>query len=237
MKILAIDSSSESGSIAITENEIVLFESVWHPKSGHTAELTSQLHEACLETKISLSEIEAFAVTIGPGSFTGVRVALSFLKGIVLLSEKPVVPVSTLSVLAASVREDGLICPMLDARRDEIFSAVYRHASAVYLNLLEQKGESPEVFFDRLKEQFLNSDEPILFLGSGARKYSSFIDAFPKQKKTILPISFDTIKASVLAQLAFRQIQKGEFLKGAENLVPEYLRASEAELRLKKVES
>ena len=233
LKILALDSSQSSGSVAILEEEQILYETLWEAETGHTVKLSSEVQTASLQTKIPLSEIDLFAVTIGPGSFTGIRVALSFVKGMTLLQKKPVVGVSTLLALASSVSEEGLICPLLDARREEIFSAVYHHVDSTYLSYLEERAESPQIFFDCLHQKILQKEEPLFLLGSGVRKYSEFIKIFPPVKTVVLDPSYDSVKATVVARIGANLFQKGEFSKGGETLVPQYLRASEAELRLK----
>ena len=234
MNILALDSSGKSGSIAILREDVVLAEKVWEaPLGGHTVQLPSQVQDASLQAKIPLSKIDLFAVTIGPGSFTGIRVALSFMKGITLLQKKPVVGVSTLLALARSVSEEGFICPLLDARRGEIFSAVYRHENSDYLSFLEERAESPQAFFDHFHQKILDKDEPLFFLGSGIRKYPEFIQTFSQKRVSILDPSYDSIKASFVARIGANLFQNGKFSKGGETLVPQYLRASEAELRLK----
>src|SRR5215471_7394953 len=111
MYLLALDTSGASGSIAVLQNDRVLSEVTWTGSASHTAELPIQMQKVLEASGLSLPTMEAFALTIGPGSFTGIRVGLSFVKGLALADLKPVMGVSTLRSLARGAAEEGTLCP------------------------------------------------------------------------------------------------------------------------------
>src|SRR5215467_14613571 len=106
MILLAIDTSGMSGSAAILEDQKILSETFWRAQASHSSELPSQVQKICRDTALSMSQVEAFAVTLGPGSFTGLRVGLAFVKGLAFSGRKPVAGISTLEALAFAVREE-----------------------------------------------------------------------------------------------------------------------------------
>src|SRR4029450_12074866 len=116
MILLALDTSGPSGSAALLNGDQVLAETVWFAKASHSAELPVRIQKICQEAQVALDHVHAFAVTIGPGSFTGLRVGLSFLKGLALPTLRPVAGVSTLRALAFPIQEEGMLCPLLDVR-------------------------------------------------------------------------------------------------------------------------
>ncbi len=227
MWLLALDTSGKTGSIALLKDGELLKELTWLPKDSHTSELPSQIEKILSSSSLSLEKIDAYALTIGPGSFTGLRVALSFVKGLVCLSEKPVLGVSTLEVLAASVEGQEWICPLLDARQNEIYGACYEQKQKSLKLVVGESAYNPEDFLKALQSQKIKT--PISFLGAGARVYEKLIRNFFADQAVFLDSSLDTPQASKVGQLAFRQFQEGHFSKGAIDLFPNYLRVSVAQ--------
>ena len=123
--LLAIDTSTKIGSVTVIEGGAVVAERTLDAGKGHGVELAP----AVASLSLDLSKLEAYAVTIGPGSFTGLRIALCFVKGLALVYPRPVVPISTLEVIARGIfdayTEVGFALPMLDARRSEAYAALY----------------------------------------------------------------------------------------------------------------
>ena len=126
MKILAFDSTAKVASVAVTEGEKTL--AVYSIDNGLTqSELLLPMAEATLNSlRISFSDIDAYAVTVGPGSFTGVRIGVSLVKGLAFGKNKPCVDVSTLEALAENLKgSDGIIVPVMDARRAQVYTALF----------------------------------------------------------------------------------------------------------------
>src|SRR5690554_2851797 len=127
MKILAIDSSSVVAGVAVLADDQLLYEAYHHHKRNHSEILLPLIEEALLSSGIHLSELDLYAVSGGPGSFTGLRIGISTIKGLAQAVEKPVVSVPTLDALAwNSIGMEGLICPIMDARRDQVYTSLYR---------------------------------------------------------------------------------------------------------------
>ena len=141
MLILALDTSGPTGSAAILDEENVLSETNWIASSSHTTELPSRVEKILKECGLKISQIEAYGVTIGPGSFTGIRVGLAFVKGLALAGQKPVMGISTLRSLALTVPEDGFISPWLDARREEVYGALFERKKDELKMIVEEGRE------------------------------------------------------------------------------------------------
>ncbi len=127
MKILAIDTTSEQGSIALTERDRVIEEVILRSPDGFAHVVFGQIEAMLARHSLTLRDIDAFASASGPGTFTGVRVGLTAVKGLAEALARPVVAVSNLRALA-SLGTAELRAPVIDARRGEIYGAVYNAA-------------------------------------------------------------------------------------------------------------
>jgi len=184
----------------------------------------------------TLDQVEAFAVTTGPGSFTGIRVGLSFIKGLTFAARRPVVGVSTLLGLAMAVPDGEYICPLIDARREEVYGALFRRLEALQRQglvpsvILEERAVRPRAFLEQIRAELGSSLSPS-FLGSGAEAYrQEILDVF-SDKAIILNEKFKEVRASFVGRAAYLKMKGGSFSKGAIDLLPHYLRLSEAELQ------
>src|SRR5262245_13154990 len=237
MRILGIDTATPTASVALVEDGQLVVEDFsgrikgWENSSAQTkgnhAEIILPLIRALLsQAGIALNDLSGIAVSIGPGSFTGLRIALATVKGIAYDSGLPVVGVSTLLANAARVNDaDGVVCSLLDARKQEVYAALFRR-SGESLNRL-----SPDaVMAIRLAIE--------LILRAGAKHYVIIGNGAIAYKKLLLDslggsarISAGDEYKSVAAQVA--ELAWGRFLTATTDdlgaLVPLYLRASEAE--------
>lgn len=233
MSLLALDTSGPSGSAAILEGEQVLAETFWEAKASHSAELPVQVEKIIKKAGLSFDRIRAFAVTIGPGSFTGLRVGLSFVKGWALSGALPVAGVSTLQALAFPMREESILCPLLDARHDEVYGAVFLRNGEALKPLLPEKASPPSVFLEELKGM-PDPGSAIALVGSGARRYEKEIRQALGERARFLDPSGDRIQASSVGRIGQTLIEKGETYPGGVDLKPNYLRASTPELKREK---
>ncbi len=228
MKVLSLDTSSNLGSLALLENENLLMEISWEEASSHTALLPIQFQEILKQTKTTLEDIDLFAVAKGPGSFTGIRIGMAFMKGLTLLNEKPVFGVSTLEAMANTVEGESWICPLIDARRSQIFGALYQQEEKQKVLQIEEQAEFPLLFLKKLKKLPLLDEDSLIFLGSGAQKYEKEIQGeFGDSAKRIskkIPL------ASWVAHLAFQAVQQNVVFRASLDLLPHYLRSSAAEI-------
>jgi tRNA threonylcarbamoyladenosine biosynthesis protein TsaB len=235
--ILGIDTATVTASAALVEDgRLVLEELRFAPDPGGSvgrgnhAETLLPLIEALLrKAGVSLPAVAALAVSLGPGSFTGLRIGLSTVKGLAFGWEIPVVGVPTLPAVASRVTDwEGLICPLLDARKKEVYAALFRRRGAVLERVSEDFASSPSTVIEKVA--VLNGNEPCLFIGDGIKSYGELIaKALGGRSRLTLGEGYPSV-ASAVARLAEPRLTKGDYDPiGA--LVPLYLRPSEAELK------
>ena len=131
MKIFALDTSSKVATIGILEDEKVLLENTLNDKKTHSENLMPMIEAAFQSVNLTPKDIDVFGVTIGPGAFTGIRIGISTIKGMAEALGKPVVGLSALEVLAAGIPPtDRIVCPILDAQRNQVYAGLYQYRSA-----------------------------------------------------------------------------------------------------------
>lgn len=169
--ILHIDTAVQSASICISDKDKIIFSAINPSQKDHASWLHQQIRNAFLETNISFKQLEAVAVSAGPGSYTGLRVGMSTAKGLCYVLKIPLILVNTLKMMANAARphSTALLCPMIDARRMEVFTSVFdRSLKEVfpYHNLILEPGS-----FSSLLDS-----EKILFFGNGSAKFQALTD-------------------------------------------------------------
>lgn len=220
MRILACDTSTEICSVCLTEDRRVVAEYVTRGELTHTERLMPSIEFLFRHVGWKPEDLNGLAVIHGPGSFTGLRISLSTVKGLALALNLPVVSAGALEVAAGQVATDGLICPAMDARRKQIFAGLYRKEGDSLISVAEPGSVFPEAWRDGLPA------EPVVFCGPGARLY---FDRLKNHPDSILGFS-DFILARDLAMLAFDRFERGEHAQG-EQLNAAYLRPSDAETK------
>ena len=152
MKILALDSSGIVASVAVVEDDTLLAEYTVNYKKTHSQTLLPMLDEIVKMTELELESIDAIAVAAGPGSFTGLRIGSATAKGLGLALKKPLVAVPTVDALAYNLYDaQGLICPIMDARRKQVYTGIYRFENHQLVTLKEQWAAPIEELLDELK--------------------------------------------------------------------------------------
>ncbi len=226
MNVLAVDTSSRSGAVGIANGDQVLAELALKSQENHSARLLPSIDWALNRLQMKLEDIDVFGVVTGPGSFTGLRVGLATIKGFAWSLKKPVVGLSSLEVLARGLEVPGAtIVPMLDARREKVYSAAYQFTSSGWTTLFPEK----DIALSKLCTDLTGN---IICLGNGARHYQGEIQNHLKDRVHFPSHTFDTPRGSVLAQLTHEKAQREEFLD-VSSAEPNYLRQSEAEVKLK----
>lgn len=224
MKILAIDSSGLAASAAVTEDGILIAEYTVHYKKTHSQTLLPMIDEISRMIDLDLSTLDAIAVAGGPGSFTGLRIGSATAKGLGLALDKPLIPVPTLEAMAYNLYgAAGLVCPMMDARRSQVYTGIYRFQGAEFITVLAQRAEAVEETAARLNEM----GEPVILLGDGAAAYRDKIEGMLQVPWTMAPAHVNRQRAGAVAALAERYFAEGR-IPAAEHR-PEYLRLSQAE--------
>ena len=225
MKLLVLDSSGLVASVALIEDDRLIAEYTTGNKLTHSQTLLPMLNEVIRRTSFEMEEIDAVAVAMGPGSFTGLRIGAATAKGLGLAFKKPVIPVPTVDGLAYQLfGVTNLICPMMDARRKQIYTGFYRFEGSEMKVLKEQCAQSVEDTLIQLKEY----GEPVIFLGDGVPVYRSEIETCMKDLAIFTPAHANRQRAGAVGALAEIYFQKGKYMD-ADQFVPEYLRKSQAE--------
>ncbi|MDH3974060.1 MAG: tRNA (adenosine(37)-N6)-threonylcarbamoyltransferase complex dimerization subunit type 1 TsaB [Deltaproteobacteria bacterium] len=227
MKILAIDTSTKSGSIALSQGSELLAETFLNINVTHSETLLLSLRDMLRQCSMSMDDIELFALTIGPGSFTGVRIGVSTVKGFALSTKKPVVGVSTLEAMAWNFPFSAFpVVPFLDARRGEVYSAPFTWNKGSFERLAQDSARAPEEVLDSI-------DGEAILVGDGVEKYSELIQNKLGSRALMAPSSHASVRASIIASLACEKYLKGDLLD-LNSFVPLYLRKSEAEINREK---
>src|SRR5712692_8839766 len=237
--ILGIDTSTTVASVAIVNEGALVAEEVQpggkqNPSSvtGHAnhAETLLPMVDRILErASLSFSDISAIAVSIGPGSFTGLRIGLSTVKGLAYGWNLPVVGVPTLLAIAERVTQwDGLICPFLDARKKEVYAALFSKRGEMLERLTEDMVSPPERIVQQIQSR--GGREPCLFIGEGTKVYGDEIKSQLGERCQLTQGESYPSTASAVARLGEARLRR-EQSDPLGPLSPYYLRPSEAELK------
>jgi tRNA threonylcarbamoyladenosine biosynthesis protein TsaB len=225
VKLLAVDTSTRACSVAVVDQDRLACEITTGPTGTHSTHLLSLIRMALTVAEMELQGLDGLAVCVGPGSFTGLRIGVSTVKGLAFATAKPVAGVSSLESLAQPCLPwPHLICAMLDARQDEVYAARYRARDGC----LEREGREAVL---SLEDALDGIHEACLFVGDGARRYRGPIGSKLGPQALFPAPSQDIIRASTVAALAQRQFA-GKEIEDLDHLVPRYLRQSEAELKI-----
>jgi tRNA threonylcarbamoyladenosine biosynthesis protein TsaB len=223
-KLLAVDTATQSCGVGIIADGCMQIELVLNRGGTHTKQILSAIDSALSLSESSMEQIDAFAVTRGPGSFTGLRIGISTIKGLAFAAGKPIIGISSLDVLAHQAGGDTeLVCSMIDARRNEIYWCIYRRESDGLIPLfVEQVGP-----IEKLARQIDNS---CVFVGNAVPQYAERLPSLVKQAIHWAADVDNTIRPAVLACLAWRRFEEGD-MDDMECFAPVYVRKSDAELK------
>ena len=225
MKILGIDSSGLVASAAIADEKNIIAEFTVNNKQTHSQTLLPMIEKVVDMSGIELEQIDAIAIAAGPGSFTGLRIGSATAKGIGLALMKPVVSVPTLEGLAYRVSVfDGIICPIMDARRNQVYTGIYKMDKGNLVCLSEQKA----VDIHEIMEELEKYDEKVIFLGDGVEVQRETIEKEFKKEYCFAPIHLSKQSAAAVAVLGDIYFNQGKAEDAAEHK-PIYLRKSQAE--------
>ncbi|UCF79648.1 MAG: tRNA (adenosine(37)-N6)-threonylcarbamoyltransferase complex dimerization subunit type 1 TsaB [Candidatus Eiseniibacteriota bacterium] len=229
--VVALETSAAFGSVAVVTDEGLRLETCVSVPQGHCESLLPMLQGLLTETGTELPSVHAFAVSLGPGSFTALRIGLSTAKALSMSTGKPLVGVGTLDALSHNVA--GLcshVCPIIDARRREVFYALYRDRTGQQERLTEYCAASPEQAVAHVSRLLGESEGGgALFLGDGVPLCREFIER--EIARPVFPASHLGIpRASSVGMLALGLLEQNR-VADIETLEPIYVRRSDAELR------
>ncbi len=227
MKVLGIDTSTSCGSVGLVEDELVISDYLLDIPITHSERLLEAIETVLKGARFKIENLDGWAISLGPGSFTGLRIGVSTVKGLALATKKPVAGVSSLDVLASQISPTPyLLCPILDARKGEVFTAFYRYEGETSLRL-----QSPIEAIEP-GQLVLRIKEPTIFFGSGVKTYGAFLKETLQSLVLFPPPPLHIPHGSTVAKLGVERLKRGETLD-LTNFTPLYVRPSEAEIKWK----
>lgn len=225
MKLLAIDSSGLVATVALLDGDILVGEYTIHNKKTHSQTLLPMIDAMLAMAEVSIDEVEGIAVAEGPGSFTGLRIGASTAKGLAQGIGVPIVPVPTLEGLAYNLAgADALVCPMMDARRNQAYYGIYDVRGAVPRALVPQAAAPVE----EVAQQVNSLGRPVIFIGDGVPVFREYLESAVTVDFDYGADSVRYQRASSVASLGRIYLEQGKAVPAAV-FAPVYLRMSQAE--------
>lgn len=233
MKIIAIDSSGLVASVAVLEDDNLIAEYNVQYKKTHSQTLLPMLDEIKRMIGLDLKTVDAIAVSKGPGSFTGLRIGSATAKGLAQAINVPIVEISTIEGMACNMYgSDSLICPIMDARRGQVYTGVYLcqndENGRGLRNVFGDCAMSLEDLLPKLEELSKEFKRDVVFLGDGVPVFKEKIDAFRNLDYWYAPAHMNRQRAAAFGPMAMDKIRKGEVVSFFDH-EPDYLRLSQAE--------
>lgn len=227
MKILALDTSAKTATAAVIEEDKILCRASVTVNLTHSQTLLPLCDSMLTAAGMTLRDIDLFAVSMGPGSFTGLRIGIGAVKGMAQGLNKPCLGVSTLEALACNYTGlTGIVCAVMDARCQQVYTAVFRVNGGYPERLTPDKA----LAIEELGENLTALNEPVTFVGDGAQLcYEALKDRLPA---VLAPPQLRLQDAASVAFAAQRFLQNGGQPLGAAELMPQYLRLPQAEREL-----
>lgn len=223
MIILSVDSSSKVATAALMKDGNLLGEINLNDKREHSVILMTIIQQLLEANDLTVSDIDGYVVSKGPGSFTGLRIGMATIKGLSFGSNKPYVSISSLDALALSVANfDGIICPIMDALRNSVYTCLYKSSNGKLEKLIDYSA----LDIDELLELIKSKNEKVIFIGDGLDKNKDYLIEncpncyFP-------PNHLNLVRASSLGELGSELLKNGEF--DDPNSTPFYLKKPQAE--------
>ncbi|MBF0506166.1 MAG: tRNA (adenosine(37)-N6)-threonylcarbamoyltransferase complex dimerization subunit type 1 TsaB [Nitrospirae bacterium] len=224
MRLLAIETSTMLGGIAVMEDDTLIAESRMNVKSTHSGRIMAGIDAALGTAGLTIDAIDVFGIASGPGSFTGLRVGLSTVKGLSYATGKRVVSVSTLEAFAWNVPfSQYLVCPLLDARKKEVYAGVFRWSENGFTKVIEEQTIKIDALLSAMGES-------VIFLGEGSLLYKDRIQA-SLGEKAFFAAPQDMVPSPANVAYLCMTKARNNFFDDPVRLVPRYIRKSEAEIK------
>jgi tRNA threonylcarbamoyladenosine biosynthesis protein TsaB len=225
MKILALDSSGMVATVALVTEEILLAEYTVNYKKTHSQTLLPMIDEIVKMIELDLSSVDGIAVSAGPGSFTGLRIGSATAKGLGLALNKPLIAVPTLDGLAYNLYgTDKLICPMMDAKRNQVYTGLYEFKGEEFGVISEQKA----VPVEDIVEEINRLGREVIYLGDAVPVYRELLEANTTVNYSFAPVHINRQRAGAVGALGLKYYLQNKLESAAEH-EPVYLRLSQAE--------
>lgn len=222
MRILAVDTATEVCGVAIMIDGRLAVESITSQGLAHARGLMVNIRAALAQADMPLDTVDGFVASVGPGSFTGLRIGISTIKGLVAATGKPLVGISTLAVLAHQAPEEAQwVCAMIDARRSEVYWSLYYRGDCGFQRTCDEQAGRAERVLDTLKD-------PCLFIGNGAQRYATNILESARHPVMFADEKRNTLGPGTLARLGMQRFEQGLY-EDPHRFGPVYLRKSDAQ--------
>ncbi|MGC1453991.1 MAG: tRNA (adenosine(37)-N6)-threonylcarbamoyltransferase complex dimerization subunit type 1 TsaB [Nitrospirota bacterium] len=227
MYILGIETSTTTGSVAVISDDSVIAQYSLNIEVTHSERLMSTVDRVLSDTGLTIADMDGYAVAIGPGSFTGLRIGLAAVKGLALVTGKPVAPVPTLQALAWNLPYAAYpICPMLDARKNEVYAAMYRFEGTALVHVMAEAVLSLSQLSGRISGN-------TLFTGEASQLFRNEIVNLFGDRALFAPISAMLPSAATVAEIGLGMIKSGK-QADLDSVTPMYIRRPEAEVMWEK---
>ena len=225
MNLLAVDTSGPVAGVALARDGAIVYEAAAVNRLTHSVNLMPMIEEALTRGGLDIADIDLYAAVSGPGSFTGVRIGISAIKGMAHGAGKPCIGVDALEALAAGVcLSDAILCPIQDARAGQVYGAAFC-AGFPPVRLCEDMAEKLPVYLQRVAA-FAAADQKLCFLGDGVATYRRAIEEAMGERAVFAPMHASYLRPAAVAALAdAKQAEAVDYL----TLMPVYLRAPQAE--------
>jgi tRNA threonylcarbamoyladenosine biosynthesis protein TsaB len=230
MYILGIETSTTTGSVAVVTEDRVVAQYSLNIEVTHSERLMSTVDRVLKDTGLAIAEVDGYAVAIGPGSFTGLRIGLAAVKGLALVSGKPIAAVPTLKALAANLPYAAYpVCPMLDARKNEVYAATYRFEGTTLVPVMAEA----VISLSRLSERI---SEKTIFTGEASHLFRKEIINLFGDRALFVPHAATLPSAAIVAEIGLDMIKSGK-RADLDSVTPMYIRRPEAEVVWEKAQS
>lgn len=223
MIVLGLDTSTLMSTCSVIKDGNLLGEYSFNMDMSHSEKLVPLIKNMLEELKLSIEDIDLYGVSIGPGSFTGLRIGIATMKGFAHVFDKPIVGVSTLEALAYNMPFNEVIVPMIDARRERVYSGIYGFEG----NELKEISK-PDILYIKDLEKYIQEYEEVVVLGTGSLEHEEEIKNTLGKKVRFATIGSIDCRAASIGALALNKFEKG-IEDDYYTLAPEYLRPSQAE--------
>ncbi len=207
MLILGIETSTMTGSVALMDEESLIAEYTLNLKETHTSRLMPAIDKALKDASLTIQDLDGIAVSLGPGSFTGLRIGIATAKGLTQGLNIPVVGIPTLDGLAFNLSHcKDLICPILDARKEEVYCALYKNGKRLTKHMVCK----PVELLKKVKSKVESQKLKVVFLGNGIEVYRDLVKKKLGKKAVFAPKARRLPNASSIAELGLTKLKRGK---------------------------
>lgn len=223
MIVLGLDTSTLMSTCAVIKDGRLLGEYSFNMDMSHSEKLVPLIKSMLKELNLNIGDIDLYGVSVGPGSFTGLRIGIATMKGFAHVFDKPIVGVSTLEALAYNMPFNKVIVPMIDARRERVYSGIYGFEG----NELKENSK-PDILYIKDLKNYVQEYEDLVVLGTGSLEYEEEIKTTLGEKVRFATVGSIDCRAASVGALALSKFKDG-LEDDYYSLAPEYLRPSQAE--------